>query len=65
MLEPLTERERQVLQHLPTHLNLRQIAIQMCVSTNTVKTHVKAIYRKTGAISRYDAVSIARGHGLL
>ena len=37
----------------------------MCVSTNTVKTHVKAIYRKTGAISRDDAVTIARTLGLL
>jgi DNA-binding CsgD family transcriptional regulator len=35
------------------------------LSTNTVKSHVKAIYRKTGATSRDDAVSIARSYGLL
>ena len=65
VLEPLTEREREVLRFLPSHLNLRQIGLLMCVSTNTVKTHVKAIYRKTGAISRDDAVTIARALGLL
>ncbi len=65
VLEPLTEREREVLRYLPSHLNLRQIALLMCVSTNTVKTHVKAVYRKTGAISRDNAVTIARIHGLL
>jgi DNA-binding CsgD family transcriptional regulator len=65
MLEPLTEREREVLQYLPSHLSVRQIAVHMCLSPNTVKTHVRAIYRKSGAVSRDDAVTIARGHGLL
>jgi DNA-binding NarL/FixJ family response regulator len=50
MLEPLTDRERQVLQFLPSHLNVRQISVQMCLSVNTIKTHVRAIYRKTGAM---------------
>ena len=65
MLEPLTDRERQVLRYLPSHLNQHQIATDMYVSPNTVKTHVKAIYRKTGATSRHDAVTIARSLGLL
>jgi LuxR family maltose regulon positive regulatory protein len=65
MLEPLTERERQVLQQLSSHHTLRQIGVAMFVSTNTIKTHVKAIYRKTGAACRDDAVTIARSHGLL
>jgi DNA-binding CsgD family transcriptional regulator len=65
VLEPLTGREIEVLRYLPSHLNLRQIAIVMCLSANTVKTHVKAVYRKTGATSRDDAVNIARSHGLL
>ncbi len=65
ILEPLTERERQVLRYLPSHLNQHQIATDMYVSQNTVKTHVKAIYRKTGATSRHDAVTIARSLGLL
>lgn len=65
MLEPLTEREGQVLRHLASHYNLPQIADLMIVSTNTIKTHVKAIYRKMGAASRHEAITIARGHGLL
>jgi LuxR family maltose regulon positive regulatory protein len=65
ILEPLSERERQVLQHLQSHRTQRQIASLMFVSTNTVKTHVKAIYRKTGAISRDEAITIARKHGLI
>ena len=65
MLEPLTERERQVLRHLSSHHNLPQIGAAMFLSTNTIKTHVKAIYRKMGAASRDEAVTIARGHGLL
>ncbi len=65
VLEPLTERERQILHHLPSHLTLGQIGLSMFLSTNTVKTHVKAIYRKVGAISRADAVNIAREQGLL
>jgi DNA-binding CsgD family transcriptional regulator len=65
VLEPLTDREREILRHLPSHLTLRQVGLAMCLSTNTVKTHVKAIYRKVGAISRDDAVTIARELGLL
>jgi LuxR family maltose regulon positive regulatory protein len=65
LLEPLTEREGQILRHLPSHLTLRQIGLGMCLSTNTVKTHVKSIYRKIGAMSRDDAVTIARRHGLV
>jgi LuxR family maltose regulon positive regulatory protein len=65
ILEPLSERERQVLQHLKSHRTQRQIASLMFVSTNTVKTHVKAIYRKTGAISRDGAIAIAHKHGLI
>jgi LuxR family maltose regulon positive regulatory protein len=44
---------------------MRQIASDMYVSANTVKTHVKAIYRKFGVMSRSEAVAIARTHGLL
>ena len=65
VLEPLSERERQVLQHLASHRTQRQIASLMFVSSNTVKTHVKSIYRKTGAASRDEAVTIARAHGIM
>ena len=65
MLEPLTERERQVLQYLPSHRTVRQIARLMLVSANTVKTHQKNLYRKIGATSRDEAVTIARSYRLI
>jgi LuxR family maltose regulon positive regulatory protein len=65
LLEPLTDRERELVSYLPSHLHLREIANAMYVSLNTVKTHLKNIYRKLGATSRSEAVSIARSHGLL
>jgi LuxR family maltose regulon positive regulatory protein len=65
VLEPLTDRERQVLGYLSSHLAQREIARDMYVSHNTVKTHIKAIYRKFGVISRMEAVAVARTHGLL
>ncbi len=65
MLEALTDRERELLTYLPSHLHLREIAPAMYVSLNTVKTHLKNTYRKLGASSRSEAVAIARGYGLL
>jgi DNA-binding CsgD family transcriptional regulator len=65
LLEPLTDREWEVLQHLGSHRTQRQIASLMFVSNNTVKTHVKSIYRKTGVSSRDEAVTIARAHGII
>ena len=65
MIEPLTEREREVLYYLPSHLSREQIARLMCVSPNTVKTHITAVYRKIGATSRAEAVSVARCQGLV
>jgi LuxR family maltose regulon positive regulatory protein len=65
VLEPLTEREREVLLYLPSHLTVRQIGLVMFLSSNTVKTHIKSIYRKIGALSRDDAVIIGRNQGLL
>ena len=65
IIEPLTERERQVLDYLPSHLSRDQIAVHMYVSPNTVKTHINALYRKVGATTRAEAVAIARSNGLL
>ncbi len=65
MIEPLTERERQILDYLPSHLSRDQIAGLLCVSSNTVKTHIQAVYRKIGATSRAEAVTLAHAHGLL
>ena len=50
---------------LPTHLSYPAIATQLFVSTNTVKTHVRALYRKLDASSRSEAVSHAAAAGLL
>jgi LuxR family maltose regulon positive regulatory protein len=65
LAEPLTPAERRVLGLLPTHLTDAQIAAQLFVSRNTVKTHVKSLYRKLQVSSRADAVGRARDLGLL
>jgi LuxR family maltose regulon positive regulatory protein len=65
VLEPFTERERELLSYLPSHLSQHEIAGVMYISLNTVKTHTKAVYRKLGATCRSDAVDAARAHGLL
>ncbi len=65
MLEPLTERERQVLGYLSSHLSCRQIAARIYISPNTAKSHVKSLYRKLGASSRDEAVAIAVSCSLL
>ena len=65
ILEPLTERERELLGYLPCHLSQSEIASRMFISANTVKTHMKGLYRKLGASSRSEAVDIARDCGLL
>jgi LuxR family maltose regulon positive regulatory protein len=61
----LTEAELRVLRHLPTNLNLADIAVRLYVSRNTVKSHAAAIYRKLGTTSRRAAVEVARDAGLL
>jgi len=61
----LTAAELRVLRMLPTHLSFPAIAKQLFVSTNTVKTHVRALYRKLDATSRSEAVSHAAAAGLL
>jgi LuxR family maltose regulon positive regulatory protein len=61
----LTERELTVLQQLPSLRSLEEIATELNVSLNTVKTHVRAIYAKLGVGSRRNAVLAARHHGIL
>lgn len=61
----LTDSELRVLRLLPTNLSLADIASQLYVSRNTVKTHVASIYRKLGADKRSEAVERARSAGLL
>lgn len=61
----LTDSELRVLRLLPTNLSLADIASQLYVSRNTVKTHVASIYRKLEADKRGEAVERARSAGLL
>jgi LuxR family transcriptional regulator, maltose regulon positive regulatory protein len=61
----MTARERAVLGQLCTVRSLGEIATDLTVSVNTVKTHVRAIYAKLGVTSRRDAVAAAHHHGLL
>ena len=65
LTEPLTERELEVLRLLPSHLTYREIAEQLYVSTNTVKSYNKNIYRKLNADTRNQAVTNATTLGLL
>ena len=55
-IEALTERETAVLHYLPTLMSNAEIAEGLHVSVNTVKTHLKAVYRKLGVDGRRDAV---------
>jgi LuxR family maltose regulon positive regulatory protein len=63
--ERLTERELAVLALLPAPLSQRELAQRLFVSQNTMKTHLRAIYRKLGVDSRDEAVLRARSLGLL
>jgi LuxR family transcriptional regulator, maltose regulon positive regulatory protein len=61
----LTPAELRVLQFLPTHLSFPQIAGEIVLSTNTVKSQAASVYRKLGVTSRRDAVARAQAAGLL
>ena len=61
----LTTAELRVLQYLPTHLTVAEIADRLYLSRNTVKTHTITIYRKLGTSTRSGAVDIARSAGLV
>lgn len=61
----LSAAERRVLQYLPTHLALAEIAERLYLSRHTVKSHVVAVYRKLGVAGRSEAVEVAQRRGLL
>ncbi len=60
LLEPLSARESVILRYLPTSLSNREIACELFVTTNTVKTHLRSIYRKLGVAGRREAVERSR-----
>ena len=63
--EEFTEREREVLAMLPSPMSTREIGEELFVTRNTIKTHLRRVYRKLNASSREEAVLIARDRGLL
>jgi LuxR family maltose regulon positive regulatory protein len=60
LVEPLTPREREVLELLGRHLTNKEIATELVVSPGTVKTHTLNIYRKLDVHTRRQAIARAR-----
>jgi len=65
LTEPLSERELEVLRLLTTHLSSTEIAEELFISVNTVRSHVKNIYGKLNVHSRKDAIQRAQELELL
>ena len=65
LVEPFTEREQAVLRFLTTTMSTAEIADELCLYVNTIKTHLAAIYRKLAAGKRREAVLRARELELL
>ena len=65
LVEQLTAREREVLQHLAEGLSNKAIALRLGISEHTIKFHVNAIMSKLGAQSRTEAVVRATQLGLI
>ena len=64
-LEPLSDSEVRVLRYLPTNLSGPEIASELYVSPNTVKTQISSLYAKLGTHRRAETVEHARALGLL
>jgi LuxR family maltose regulon positive regulatory protein len=64
-VDSLSDRELDVLRYLPTHLSSTEIARELYVSRNTVRSHIGHIYDKLGVHSRTEAVERAHELGLL
>ncbi len=60
VIDPLTDREVTVLRLLGGSMSMREIAQELCLSQNTVKTHTRAIYRKLGVSTRHDAINTSQ-----
>ena len=63
--DPLSERELQVLRLLDTERSGPEIARELFISPNTLRTHTKHVFTKLGVTSRRAAVARARERGLL
>jgi LuxR family maltose regulon positive regulatory protein len=65
LLEPLTDRERKVLRRLSAGLSNAEIAAELVVSINTIRTQARSIYHKLNVKNRHEAVALARHWQLL
>ncbi len=65
LIEPMTERELEILRLLNSHLPTPEIADMLAISVNTVRTHIKSIYSKLGVHSRSTAIGLSRKLKLL
>jgi LuxR family maltose regulon positive regulatory protein len=65
LVEPLSERESDVLHLLPSSLSSTEMAGELSISVNTLRSHLKSIYSKLDAHSRYEAIVRAKELGLL
>ncbi len=65
LIEPLTAREKEVLQLMAEGLANKQIAVQLSISEHTVKFHLSSLYSKLGVSSRTEAVKRGLGLGLI
>jgi LuxR family maltose regulon positive regulatory protein len=65
IVDQLSDREILVLRYLPSRLSNPEIAQNLYVSVNTLKTHLKHIYRKLGVANRSEAIEVAESLGLL
>ncbi|WP_428560249.1 MAG: response regulator [Solidesulfovibrio sp. DCME] len=63
-LDSLTNREKQILKHISEGKNNKEISEGLFLSVQTVKTHVKNIFKKLNVNSRFEAAIIARESGL-
>jgi LuxR family maltose regulon positive regulatory protein len=63
--DPLSESELRVLRYLPTNMHATEIASELFVSENTIRTHMRHLYAKLGVHRRADAVQRGRDLGLL
>jgi DNA-binding CsgD family transcriptional regulator len=64
-VEPLSKRELTILRLLATHLTYAQMADELYISPNTVRSHVGAIFRKLAVNRRSEAVTQGRAYGLI